>query len=447
MTEAVGSEKSVCDLLLSARWVVPVVPEGSCHEDYALAITGGKILAMGSAATLSAQFQARERVHLTEHVLMPGLVNAHTHAAMSLMRGIADDFALMPWLSEHIWPAEAKHVGADFVRDGVRLAIAEQIRGGVTCMQDMYFFPEQSAEVAIEMGMRAAVGGAIIEFASAYAKDSQEYLAKARAMLEHYRSHALITPILAPHAPYTVSDQSFAALVQLAHDFHARVHCHIHETAAEVEDSVKQHGMRPLARLDQLGVIDKNLTATHMTQLTPGEMERLAVAGVSIAHCPESNLKLASGFCQVNAALKLGINVALGTDGCASNNDLDMLGEMKTAALLAKAVANDATALNAAQALTMATLGGARSMGLDKSIGSLEIGKQADIIALRMDDLDALPIFNPISQLVYANHRRQVSDVWIAGRARLRNSLYVDIDAAAIAANARAWGKKIGEKN
>jgi 5-methylthioadenosine/S-adenosylhomocysteine deaminase len=436
-----------CDLLLCARWVIPIVPEGFCLEHGALAIAQGKIIALGTQTQLRARFQARETIDLPEHVLMPGLVNAHTHAAMSLMRGIADDYALMPWLNEHIWPAEAKHVSPAFARDGVRLAIAEQIRGGVTCMQDMYFFPEQSAEVAIEMGMRAAVGGAIIEFPSAYANGAPEYLAKARAMLEHYRNHPMITPILAPHAPYTVSDQSFTALMQLSHDFDARVHCHIHETAFEVEDSIQQHGMRPLARLDQLGVIGKNLTATHMTQLLPAEMERLAEASVSIAHCPESNLKLASGFCQVDRALKTGINVALGTDGCASNNDLDMLGEMKTAALLAKAVAGDATALNAAQALTMATLGGARSMGLEQSIGSLEIGKQADVIALRMDELDALPVFNPISQVVYANHRRQVSDVWIAGRARLRNSLFVDIDSAAIAANARAWGKKISERN
>jgi 5-methylthioadenosine/S-adenosylhomocysteine deaminase len=438
--------KIACDLMLLAHWMVPVVPEAACYSEHALAITAGRITAIGSQADLLAQYAPKEAVRLDQHVLMPGLVNAHTHAAMSLMRGLADDQPLMRWLSEHIWPAEAKHVSAEFVRDGAQLAIAEQLRNGITCMQDMYFFPEEVALVAIQMGMRAAVGGAIIEFPSAYAKNATDYLAKARAMLEHYRNHELITPVLAPHAPYTVSDQSFSALVQLAHDFKARVHCHIHETAGEVDDSIKQYGMRPLARLDQLGVIDKNLTAVHMTQLLPAEIDRFAQVGASIVHCPESNLKLASGFCPAEAIRKAGINLALGTDSSASNNDLDMLGELKTAALLAKAVASDATALNAAQTLTMATLGSARSMGLGAAIGSLEVGKWADVIALRMDELDALPVFSPISQLVYANHRRQVSDVWVAGRERLRGGVLVDIDTQALRAKAQHWGLKLGAR-
>ena len=436
-----------CDLLIAPRWLIPVLPEGAIYTDYAIAITGSTIVAIGPAHELRARYQAAQHVELPEHTLMPGLVNSHTHAAMSLMRGIADDLPLMRWLSEHIWPSEAKHISADFVRDGVRLAIAEQLCGGVTTMQDMYFFSEVVAETAVAMGMRAVVGAIVIEFPSAYASNTDEYFAKGLALIERYQKHPLISVAWAPHAPYTVSDASFARIRSLSEQLDVRVHCHIHETAGEVADSVAQFGMRPLARLDQLGLLNARLSAVHMTQLTQGEILRLAETGVSVLHCPESNLKLASGFCPAQALLDAGVNLALGTDGCASNNDLDLLGELKTAALLAKGVAGDATALNAARALTMATLGGAKALGLAAEIGSLEVGKQADLVAMRFDEFDSLPVYNPISHIVYASHRRQVSDVWVAGTARVRSGILLNVDCKALAANARVWGARIAGAN
>ncbi len=447
MTNANTSQRISCDLLIEPRWLIPVVPEGAIFTQYAIAISDSAIVAIGPADELSKRYQAEQHIKLPEHALMPGLVNSHTHAAMSLMRGLADDLPLMRWLSEHIWPTEGKHMSAEFVADGVRLAIAEQLCGGVTTMQDMYFFSEIVAETAIAMGMRAVVGAIVLEFPSAYAANADEYFAKGTALIERYQTHPLISVALAPHAPYTVSDASFARIRALSDQHNVRVHCHIHETAGEVADSVAQFGVRPLARLDNLGLLNSRLSAVHMTQLSSDEIQRISDTGVSVLHCPESNLKLASGFCPAQALLDAGVNLALGTDGCASNNDLDLLGEMKTAALLAKGVAGDATALSAARALTMATLGGAKALGLANQIGSLEVGKQADLVAMRFDEFDALPVYNPISHIVYASHRRQVSDVWAAGQARVRGGILLNVDCKALAANARLWGERIAGAN
>ncbi len=447
MTSANTSERIACDIMIEPRWLIPVVPEGAIYSEYAIAVSDSTIVAIGPAHELIARYRAAQHIKLPEHTLMPGLVNSHTHAAMSLMRGLADDLPLMRWLSEHIWPSEAKHMSADFVRDGVRLAIAEQLCGGVTTMQDMYFFSEVVAETAIAMGMRAVVGAIVLEFPSAYASNADEYFAKGTALIERYQTHPLISVALAPHAPYTVSDASFTRVRALSEQYNVRVHCHIHETAGEVADSVAQYGVRPLARLDSLGLLNSRLSAVHMTQLSDAEIQRISDTGVSVLHCPESNLKLASGFCPAQALLDAGVNLALGTDGCASNNDLDLLGEMKTAALLAKGVAGDATALSAARALTMATLGGAKALGLADQIGTLEVGKQADLVAMRFDEFDSLPVYNPISHIVYASHRRQVSDVWVAGKARVRSGILLDVDYKALAANARIWGERIAGPN
>jgi 5-methylthioadenosine/S-adenosylhomocysteine deaminase len=440
-----SQERSTCDLMIVPRWLIPVEPEGVVLERHAVAILADKILAIGPFLELHARYAPVELIQLPEHALMPGLVNSHTHAAMSLMRGLADDLPLMRWLSEHVWPAEAKHISRDFVRDGARLAIAEQLRGGVTTMQDMYFFSEVVAQTAAEMGMRAVVGAIVLEFPSAYAANADAYFGLGLALIAQYRNHPLISVSLAPHAPYTVGDKSFARIAQLSADLDVRVHCHIHETAGEVSESVAQFGVRPLARLGKLGLLNSRLSAVHMTQLDETEIQHLSETGVSVLHCPESNLKLASGFCPVQALITAGVNVALGTDGCASNNDLDLLGELKTAALLAKGVAHDATALGAARALTMATLGGAKALGLAAQIGSILAGKQADLVALRFDEFDSLPVYSPISHIVYASHRRQVSDVWVAGQARMRGGLLIDVDTNLLAANARAWGTVIAD--
>lgn len=430
--------------LISARWVVPVEPAGVVLDDHAVLVDGTRISALAPRAELLAAHPGVPHTDLPEHVLIPGLVNAHSHVAMSLMRGLADDLPLMTWLQEHIWPAEAKAVGAAFVRDGAELAFAEMLRGGTTCVHDMYFFPDVVAEVAHGMGMRATVGAIVIEFPSAWAANPDEYFAKGLAVADRWRGNAHITVDLAPHAPYTVSDATFERVRRLSADHDLRVHLHLHETAFECEDSVRQHGVRPIARIDRLGLLDRRLDAVHMTQLTDEEIALVAARGVSVLHCPESNLKLASGFCPVGKLLAAGTNVAIGTDGAASNNDLDVLGETRTAALLAKAVAGDARALDAHAALRAATLGGARALGRDAQIGSIEVGKQADLAAIALDDLSTLPVYHPVSQLIYAAGRQAVSHVWIGGTAKLIDGVLVDMDTARLKATARAWRARLG---
>ncbi len=433
-----------CDTLIAPKFLIPVAPAGAVWMDYALAINAGRIVAIGPYTDLKMQYAPKVLKEMPAHALIPGLINTHVHAAMSLMGGIADDLPLMRWLSEHIWPAEAKHVSPEFVECGVEAAMVEQLCSGVTTMQDMYFFGEHSAKMADQFGMRAVVGAIAIEFPSAYAASVDEYFAKADALIRQYAGHPRISISLAPHAPYTVSDSSFKRLLKMSEQHGLRIHCHIHETAGEVDDSLKQFGMRPLERLRQLGLINERLNAVHMTQLSDDEIDMLARANTSVLHCPESNLKLASGFCPVHKLLQAGVNVALGTDGSASNNDLDLLGEMKTAALLAKGVAMDATALNATQALHVATLGGAQALGLSDQIGSLEVGKLADLCALNLGELESQPIFNAISHIVYANHRRQVSDVWIAGEHKLANGVIQAHDATSLRARLRGWADKLG---
>jgi len=427
------------DSLIEARWVAPVVPAGVIYEGHTVAVRDGRIVAVLPAELAKQQFEAAEHVRLGDHLLIPGLVNAHTHAAMTLMRGIADDLALMPWLTEHVWPVEGALMSADFVRDGTELAAAEMLRGGITSCQDMYFFPGVAAEAFVRMGMRAVVGLIVIEFPSAWAGTVDEYFDKGTRVHDSWRGHSLISTSLAPHAPYTVSDQSFTRIRTLSDQFDIRIQCHVHETAQEIIDSKQQFNERPLARLKRLGVLTEALTAVHMTQLTETEIEQCAHAGVAIVHCPESNLKLASGFSPVRKLLDAGIKVGIGTDGCASNNDLDMLGETRTAAFLAKGVSQDAASLNSHQALRMATLGGAQAMGLEDSIGSIEVGKWADLTAVSLSALELQPVFNPVSHLIYAAGRQHVSDVWVGGKRRVQQGQLVDVDEAAMVAQAQRW--------
>ncbi len=431
------------DQVLEARWVIPVEPQGVVLEHHAVALAGDVIVDVLPIATAQAKYTNAQRVDLGEHALIPGLINAHTHNAMTLMRGLADDLPLMTWLQQHIWPAEARVMGPEFVRDGVELAIAEMLRGGTTCCNENYFFPDVQAATYLRHGFRVAVGLPFIEFASAWAKSRDEYFDKNLAVHDEFKGEALITTTLAPHAPYTVADESFARIRMLSDHLDIPVHIHVHETAQEVEDSRKQHGMRPLARLQSLGLVNDHLIAVHMTQLTDAEIALCAEAGVSVAHCPESNLKLASGFCPAEKLRRAGVNLAIGTDGCASNNDLDMFGEMRTAALLAKGVANDASAFDAAFALQAATLNGAKALGLADRIGSIVPGKQADLTAVRLDSLETQPLYNAISQLVYATGRHQVSDVWIAGVRKLENGVLPGIDTAGLVSKARDWHERI----
>jgi 5-methylthioadenosine/S-adenosylhomocysteine deaminase len=433
------------DTLIEPRWLVPVNPAGEVLEAHSLAIHQGRVAGIAPREQARDQWHPTETVSLPGHAIMPGLVNAHTHTAMSLMRGLADDLPLMEWLENHIWPVEGRLISPQFVEDGAYLAIAEMLRGGTTCFQDMYFFPDAVARAAVQAGIRASIGLILIDFPTAWAADPAEYLAKGRQLHDDYRGHPLITTAFAPHAPYTVSDEPLERLRVLADELDLPIQMHVHETAFEVSQAVKEDGKRPLARLDALNLLTPGFMAVHMTQLEQEEIESCAQTGLSVVHCPESNLKLASGFCPVAKLQDAGINLALGTDGAASNNDLDMFGELRTAALLAKAVANDASQLPAPAALHMATLGGAKALGLDAHIGSLEHGKWADICAIELDALEAQPVYDVISQLVYTTDRHQVSDVWVAGRRLLADHTLTTLDSARIAAHARGWGTRIME--
>ena len=432
-----------CDLLIEAGFVVPVVPHGVVLEHHAVAVTGGRIVAVLPVPEARSRFAPRETVSRPDAALIPGLVNAHTHNPMTLLRGVADDLPLKVWLQQHIWPIEAAVIGPDFVADGITLAIAEMLRGGTTCVNENYFFPDVQAATYKRHGFRARVGLPVIDFPTAWAASDDEYFDKADEVHDQWRDDALIATAFAPHAPYTVNDANFERVRMLADQLDIPVHLHLHETAQEVEQSLEKHGQRPIARLDRLGLVNERLIAIHMTQLTEAEMHLCAERGVSVVHCPESNLKLASGFCPACALERAGVTLAIGTDGCASNNDLDMFSETRTAALLAKAVAQDAAALDAFSALRAATLGGAKAIGFDDRVGSIEPGKEADLVCVDLSALETQPLHHVVSQLIYATGRQQVSDVWIAGRARLRQRMLVDIDIEGVLSNARQWRERI----
>ncbi|WP_140908508.1 TRZ/ATZ family hydrolase [Cognatiluteimonas lumbrici] len=432
-----------CDLLIEAGWVVPVEPHGVVLADHAVAVRDGGIVALLPRAEARARFAAGEVVSRPDGVLIPGLVNAHTHNPMTLLRGVADDLPLQEWLQGHIWPIEAAVIAPDFVADGIELAIAEMLRGGTTCCNENYFFPDVQAATYKRHGFRARVGLPVIDFPTAWAKGDDEYFDKAGEVHDQWRDDPLVATAFAPHAPYTVSDANFERIRMLADQLDVPVHLHLHETAHEVEEAQRTAGQRPIARMDRLGLVNDRLVAVHMTQLTNGEIALCAQRGATVVHCPESNLKLASGFSPVAELARVGVVLAIGTDGCASNNDLDMFGETRTAALLAKAVARDAAAFDAASALRAATLGGARAVGFEDRIGSIEPGKQADLVVVDMAQLETQPLHHVVSQLVYATGRHQVTDAWIAGRAKLRERRLVDMDEAAIMARARQWRQRI----
>jgi 5-methylthioadenosine/S-adenosylhomocysteine deaminase len=422
MTASVAASASQpIDLLVEPRWMIPIEPAGAVLEDHALAVDGGRIAALLPVAEARARYSPRERVRLPEHVLLPGFVNLHTHAAMALLRGYADDMPLRRWLEERIWPAEGRHVNADFVHDGTLLAGAEMLRGGITCFNDMYFFPEAIAAAAVRLGLRAAIGITAIEFPTAYASDADDYLAKGLAARDALRDEALVSFCLAPHAPYTVSDKTFTRVGTLAAQLDMPIHVHVHETRHEIEESLKQYGVRPLERLRRLGLLDPRLIAVHAVHLTDDEIALLAGHGCHVAHCPTSNMKLASGIAPLAGILRAGVGTGLGTDGAASNNRLDLLSEMRHAALLAKAATGDATAAGAHEILRMATLGGAAALGLENRIGSLAPGKQADLCAVRLDDWITQPCFDAASHIVYVAGREHVSHVWTDGVLRIND--------------------------
>ena len=437
---------STVDLLIDARWVIPIAPAHQVMEDHAVVIAQGRIVDLLPATQARSNYNARQSIRLESHVLLPGLINLHTHAAMSLMRGLADDLPLMEWLNQHIWPAEARHVTPDFVYDGTRLACAEMLKGGITCFNDMYFYPEETARAAVDTGMRAAVGIICIEFPTRYASDAQDYLRKGLAARDRYLSEPLLSFCLAPHAPYTVSDRSLELIVTYANELDLPIHIHLHETEDEIKESLTRYGMRPVERLRRLGLIGSNLIAVHAVHLDHEEIDLLAHYGASVAHCPSSNLKLASGIAPVARFVERNLNTGLGTDGAASNNRLDLLEEMRLAALLAKAQSTRANSVPAHTALHMATLGAAKALGLDHRIGSIEVGKLADLCAIDFTDLALAPVYHPASHVVYAASRNHVSHVWIEGQMKLDQGQLIGVDEERLRANARAWQMRLAEQ-
>lgn len=431
------------DLIIHARWVIPVEPAGQTLEHHSVVVNQGRILALFPSEQARQNYKAAQTCELSEHILIPGLINAHGHTAMSLLRGYTDDYPLQIWLEEHIWPAEAQWVSADFVRDGTQLAMAEMIRSGTTCFSDMYFFPEESASVAAKAGMRAQITFPILDFPTAWGEGPDEYIDKGIELLSEYKNSDLVTIGFGPHAPYTVSDEPLKQIAELARELSAPIQIHLHETAFEVESAIEATGQRPSERLMELGLLVSHTQCVHMTQINERDINILQQSNAHVVHCPESNLKLASGFCPIQQLQEAGINVALGTDGAASNNDLDLLGEMRTASLLAKAVSHNASAITAQQALTMATLNGAKALGQEKEIGSLTVGKCADITAIRIDSLEAKPMFNPLSYLVYNNCSHNVSDVWVNGQALMTDRQLQTLDEQALISAAERWAERM----
>ena len=432
--------------LLHARHVVPVRPERILLQDHTVVLQGERIVAIRPRAEAERQWGSARAVELPRHVLLPGLINCHTHAPMTLLRGYADDLELHVWLQEHIWPAERRFVSPEFVRDGTQLAIAEMFRSGTTCFNDMYFFPDAAIGACLEAGIRASLGLIVIEFETAWAKDAAGYIERGMRLHEAYRNESLICFTLAPHAPYTVSDQTLHRIAALSEQLGLPVHTHLLETEWEIKQSFQQHEQHPLARLEQAGLLDSRLQAVHMTQLSGDDLDRVATAGVQVVHCPQSNLKLASGFCPLAMLLEAGVNVALGSDGAASNNDLDLLSEAQTAALLAKGVAGDAQVVDAFEAIQMLTINGARALGMEDRIGSIEPGKQADLCALELASPETQPLHHVASQLIYAASSRQVSDVWVAGQRVLDNGRLTTIDLDAVLQRAGEWQAKLARQ-
>lgn len=433
------------ETLIHAKWIITCEEKNLILENHALAMNAGKIIAILPSQEADKKYQATRSQRFPNHALLPGFINSHTHIAMNYLRGIADDLALMDWLNNHIWPAEKKWVNDQFVYDASKLAMAEMIRSGTTCFNDMYFFLNATARAAEEVGIRAFIGMQVIGVPTAWAETIEEYFEKGLAFYHEYKDHPLITPLLTPHSTYTLSVKDLERTKQIASDHDLKINIHLQETASEVALSMAQHKKRPLALLNDLGMVDDNLIAVHMTQINEQDMKILQAQKPHIVHCPESNMKLASGACPIHMLMEANVNVALGTDGAASNNDLDMIGEMRAAAFLAKLTANNPQAAPAETVLKMATLHGARALGIDHLTGSLTPGKSADVIAINLSEIETQPLYHATSQIVYASTRNQVTDVWIAGKHVLKDRQLQTIDEKEVLSRAKTWQEKISK--
>lgn len=431
------------DLLVHARWIIPATDDCAILENHSIAVRNGTIVGLYPTTEILTHFKPLREINLAQHALIPGLINTHGHAGMALLRGIADDLPLHTWLNDHIWPLEGQWISEEFVYHGTQLAIAEMIRGGICCFADNYFFPEASARAASEAGIRVQLAAPVIDFPTPWAADADECIRKTTELHDTWRSSNLVSTAFGPHAPYTVSDESLRKVITFAAELDLPIHMHVHETAYEVEEAQKNTGQRPIRRLYDLGLLGPRMLCVHVTQVNDEDLALLKETASHVVHCPESNLKLASGFCPVHQLQQNGINVALGTDGAASNNDLDMFSEMRTAALLAKACSGDASALPAYRALQMATINGARAMGLDKLIGTLETGKRADFAAIRMDELNTMPVYNPVSHLVYSTQASQVSHLWVNGKLLLNEGELTTVNRRHVQEQTKVWQQRL----
>ena len=435
--------------LICPEWIAPVAPEPRVLTDHAVVVDDDRIVALLPAAEARARHPDARVLDLPGHLLVPGLVNLHTHAAMTLLRGAGDDLPLQHWLEKRIWPIEGRLMSPDFVFDGSLLACTEMVMSGITCFNDMYFFPEQTAAAARVIGMRAALGIIAVEFPSAYGSGPAEYLRKGLALRDALRDDPLVSFCLAPHAPYTVSDASLEQVASLCAELGMPIHMHLHETAHEVADALARTGERPLQRIARLGLAGPDLIAVHAVHLDASDLALIAEHRISVAHCPHSNLKLASGIAPTARLRALGVNIGIGTDGAASNNRLDLLSEARTAALLAKGTSGDATAWAAHDTLHSMTLAGALALGLADRIGSIEPGKQADLLAVDLTGIDTMPVFDPVSHLVHWAGREHVREVWIAGRHVVRKRQLADpgvqAQVGSVAGRSRLWHNRIRE--
>jgi len=431
------------NLIIESRWLATVVKDSPLLEYYSVIVQNETIVDLLPTELARAQYTSTNVLSLDEHILIPGLINLHTHAAMNLMRGIADDLPLMQWLNEHIWPAERAVVSYDYVRDASLHACAEMLSGGTTCFNDMYFFPQATAAAVSQSGMRANLGLIVSEFANSYASDADDYLQKGFESHDSWRGNAMISSSMAPHAPYTVSNRTFEKVITYAEQLSIGIHTHLHETRDEISQSEAQYGVRPIQRLAALGLLGPNFTAAHGVHLLPAEIDMLSEYGCHIAHCPSSNLKLGSGIAPVALMLRSNVNVGIGTDGAASNNRLDMFAEMRLAALLAKGVNEDPAALPAHQALEMVTVNAAKALGLDDKIGTIEVGKKADLVAVKLNDITISPCYDPVSHLVYTCGREHVTHTWVAGELRYSNGLYANIEPLELKEIIKKWQPKL----
>ena len=438
----ITNKKERVDSIINAGWLIPILPHKKILAGHSVAITDGKISHIMPKEKML-EFVSKEVFDLPNHALLPGLINCHSHAAMSLLRGLADDMALQPWLENIIWPIEKKYVSEEFVRDGTELAIAEMLLSGTTTFSDMYFFPETVAEVAVANGIRCQISFPILDFPSNWAESSDEYISKGLAIRDKFKHVNLISTIFGPHSTYSLNENNLSTISTIASELDIGIQIHLHETNQEVLDGLAKRGERPIETLFNLGLLGPKTQCVHMTNLNDEDIELLSRTGAQVIHCPESNMKLASGICPISKLLNAGVNVGIGTDGAASNNDLNLFGELKSATLLAKINSMDATALTASEALTLGTLGGAKALGMEKNIGTIEVGKLADLIAVDLHQIEMQPMHDVFSQLIYVNSGSHVTHSWIQGEQIMHERELLKIDQDNLRRRILKWQKKL----